>query len=165
MADNVTIIENPPENVIIEEKLDSIILSSPVAIGGGSGGGGGGGGFPIGEPRSTVLLAPNLSPGSSLTLNADAITSFLTGRLWAVSAQSSVSLRCDVQKVVSAARSNYDIIYKRAGDPGIWFAPDPRFFTAVGVSGGTTFFGVTVYNEAPIGAADIHVTIYWDETT
>src|ERR1041385_1559508 len=152
MPDNIEIIENLDTVVIQEVAPDSVILASPVAIGGG-GGPGGGSGITLGEPRSTILVAPNLSPGNSLDLDADPITSFFVGRLWAVSIQSSVSLRCDVE-LVNGSRSIYDTLYKKAGDPQNWFAPDPRFFQATG--DGITKYGVTVYNLSPINSADMH---------
>src|ERR1043166_6230585 len=159
MADIVEVIQTVQEVVVQETPPDNVILTSPIGIVLG-GGGGGGADLTLGNPQSTELLISNLGPGSSASRDADLITEFMTGRLWWVSIGSAVPIRVDIEKVVNAARSYYDHLYKTAAGPAPWASPDPRFFTALGDT--LTKFGITVTNLSPHLTSDVRAVIYWD---
>lgn len=115
------------------------------------------------SPQDELLIATNVSAGANTDLTATAIPGGKTGRLMGADIGASVPMRCDVQ-VIDGSRITRTTIYTQPGETFPWRVPiGSKWIELVG--GALKSFGASVTNLDVSQAADLRVTLFWDEIT
>lgn len=117
--------------------------------------------YAVQSPQVQILTSVNLSAGANVDLTAADITTGRMGRLLGADIGCSVPIRCDIQ-TISGARTTRTTVYTREGQTFPWRVPmGGKWIELAGGIGKA--FGASITNLDAVQAADVRVTLFWDE--
>ncbi len=111
------------------------------------------------------LSSTDLAVGGSADLDGTTfVSSGLTGKLVAVTLASSVACKWDIKTLDGAIEVTKDTVYTSGlwGTPSMLWTPPHKEFVTIDHATGDEGFRVTAEN-LDVVAADVRVTLYWDE--
>lgn len=114
------------------------------------------------SPQFSALTSVGLASGASIDLDGTAITTGKTGQLMLATVSASVPLKAVFQKVVAGTPTVLAVLFTTDARLSEMFVPPLKSWVEV-AGGATSRFRVTLTNQDTLDAADVYVSLFWDE--